>query len=212
MPNQRETLDRLIRERGDDYASLSRLLNRNAAYIQQFIKRGSPRKLDEDDRRTLSRYFGIDESVLGATAVAPVADTGLALVPRFKIGASAGPGSVVEDQHATGQIAFDPVWLRGMGLRAGNLSMIQVDGDSMRPALNDGDEILVDRNIRTDKLRNGIYVLRMDDTLIVKRIALTHNGNGISVRSDNKAYPSIEECDPSSISIVGRVVWVGRRL
>ena len=212
MTDQRETLDRLIRERGDDYASLSRLLNRNAAYIQQFIKRGSPRKLDEEDRRTLSRYFGIDESVLGATAVAPVAETGLALVPRYSLGASAGPGAHAEDEVAAGHIAFDPVWLRGKGVKAGYLSMIQVQGDSMQPTLANGDEILVDRSVKTDKLRNGIYVLRMDDTLIVKRIALTHNGNGISVRSDNKAFPSIDECDPSSIDMIGRVVWVGRAL
>ena len=44
----RAELDALIRARGDDYASLSRMLGRNAAYIQQFIKRGVPRKLDED--------------------------------------------------------------------------------------------------------------------------------------------------------------------
>ena len=56
----RANLDRLIRERGADFASLSRLLNRNAAYVQQYIRRKIPRKLDEDDRRTLAEYFGDD--------------------------------------------------------------------------------------------------------------------------------------------------------
>ena len=36
----RRTLDELIRNSGDDYASLSRLLGRNPTYIQQFISAG----------------------------------------------------------------------------------------------------------------------------------------------------------------------------
>ena len=38
----RAALARLIEERGADYAGLSRMLGRNPAYIQQFIKRGVP--------------------------------------------------------------------------------------------------------------------------------------------------------------------------
>ena len=47
----RATLDRLIADNGDDYAGLSKLLGRNAAYIQQFIKRGSPKRLPELEMR-----------------------------------------------------------------------------------------------------------------------------------------------------------------
>ena len=39
----RTALDRLIVERGENYADLSRLIGRNPAYIQQFIKRGTPK-------------------------------------------------------------------------------------------------------------------------------------------------------------------------
>ncbi|MGE4321779.1 MAG: hypothetical protein AB7E60_01965 [Sphingobium sp.] len=62
----RTMLDTLIRESGSNYSEVSRLLGRNAAYIQQFIKRGSPRKLEEEDRYVLARYFGVDENVLVA--------------------------------------------------------------------------------------------------------------------------------------------------
>ena len=61
-----QVLETLIVDRGEDFASLSRLLGRNAAYVQQFIKRGTPKKLAEDDRRTLARYFGVEETLLGA--------------------------------------------------------------------------------------------------------------------------------------------------
>ena len=65
----RAVLERLIRERREDYAGLSRLLGRNAAYMQQFIRRGTPKRLAEDDRRTLARYFGIEETLLGGPPV-----------------------------------------------------------------------------------------------------------------------------------------------
>ena len=52
------------------------------------------------------------------------------------------------------------------------LSIIRVDGDSMAPTLNAGDDILVDLGDCVDRLRDGIYVLRADDVLVVKRLAL----------------------------------------
>lgn len=61
----RSSLDKLIRARGEDYASISRLLGRNPAYIQQFIKRGTPRRLSEDDRQTLAAYFRVPEEQFG---------------------------------------------------------------------------------------------------------------------------------------------------
>src|SRR3546814_2493284 len=41
----RAALDRLLRDRRVDYAELSARIGRNPAYIQQYIKRGSPRRL-----------------------------------------------------------------------------------------------------------------------------------------------------------------------
>jgi phage repressor protein C with HTH and peptisase S24 domain len=48
--------------------------------------------------------------------------------------------------------------------------------------------------------------------LVVKRIALSPAGRRLSVLSDNPAYPSWPNCNPGAIDLVGRVVWVGRRL
>ena len=42
----------------------------------------------------------------------------------------------------------------------------------MAPTLNAGDDILVDLGDCAERLRDGIYVLRVDDALVVKRIAL----------------------------------------
>lgn len=213
----RRVLDRLIAERGDNYGAVSRLLGRNSAYIQQFIKRGSPRKLDEGDRSVLARYFGVDERILGApdqlhaTRLSPSMPPVIA-IPRLALGASAGAGSLDDDERASGAMAFDALWLRDLGVRGAGASIIRVDGESMAPTLSDGDEIMVDHDDRGDRLRDGIYVLRLDGVLMVKRVALGPRRGRFSVISDNAHYPDWMDIDPALVAIVGRVVWTGRRV
>jgi hypothetical protein len=207
----RTALARLIGERGEDYAGLSRLIGRNAAYIQQFIKRGTPRRLAEADRRILARYFGVDEALLGAPDTEP--GPGLRPVPRLDVDAAAGAGAFDGNESGGGHIAFDPAWLRRVARGAPDqLSIIRVAGDSMMPTLADGDDILVDRGDTAARLRDGIYVLRLEGALVVKRLALNPAARTLSIRSDNPAYPGWPDCDPAAVDIVGRVVWAGRRI
>jgi phage repressor protein C with HTH and peptisase S24 domain len=225
----RQFLARLIAESGENYGALSRLLGRNAAYIQQFIKRGTPRKLDEDDRRTLARYFGVDEVLLGASAPEPephlLSDNkqdsrifprfnDLALVPRLPVEASAGHGALAGSEEEVRAISFDRIWLKELGLSAENLSIIDVKGESMAPTLGNGDSIMVDRSDSAARLRDGIYVLRLDEALMVKRVALSprRGQGGLTISSDNPHYPSWQDVDPALVDIVGRVVWSCRRL
>ncbi len=208
----RAALQRLIEERREDYAGLSRLIGRNAAYIQQFVKRGTPKRLAEEDRRLLARYFGVPETMLGAPAAPPPANDAPVVVPQYDLGASAGPGALAEDERPRSHLAFDSKWLRRLAADPKQLSMIRVEGDSMLPTLSDGDEILVDRGDSARRLRDGIYVLRMEGALMVKRLALNPAARRLAVRSDNPAYPSWDDCDPADVDLVGRVVWVGRRL
>ena len=53
------------RKSGESLASLSSSLGKNPAYLQQFIRRGSPRKLPEDIRYNLAHLLGVDEASLG---------------------------------------------------------------------------------------------------------------------------------------------------
>ncbi len=210
----RSVLDRLIVERGEDYASLSRLIGRNPAYIQQFIKRGSPRRLDERDRAMLARYFRIEEALLGAPDVraAPLPVDALFAVPRLDVGASAGGGSLVEDDRAEALFAFDPRWLRRLTQNPQQLSLIRVEGDSMVPTLRDGDDIMVDSGDAADRLRDGIYVLRRDEMLLVKRLACALATGCVAIISDNPAYPTESSIPVAELDIVGRVLWTGRRV
>lgn len=212
MTPQREALARLIDEHGVDYAKLSRMLGRNPAYIQQFIKRGTPKRLDERDRARLAAFFGVSESVLGGPATAALPSE-LVTVPRLDVRASAGPGALGGSEATTGHIAFDRGWLRQMSsAKADDLSFIVVRGDSMSPTLVEGDDILVDQGDSAVRLRDGIYVLRKDDALLVKRLAINPSTRRVTIKSDNPSYEDWPDCDPATFDVIGRVIWAGRRV
>lgn len=206
----RDALERLIVTNGDDYAGLSKLAGRNAAYIQQYIKRGTPKRLPEVERGILARYFGVEATVLGGIS-APLVKAGLCLIPKLAVGASAGPGAINDAETLAGKIGFDEKWLRKHGLEPSKLSLIRVDGDSMTPTLNNGDDIMVDNKAAEIPLTDGVHVIRLDDVLMVKRLVKAPAGR-ISVLSDNPAYPDWPDVDGRAVSIIGRVVWAGRRL
>jgi phage repressor protein C with HTH and peptisase S24 domain len=207
----RQRLLALADERRVSLSQLSKLIGRNATYLQQFVRKGSPRKLEETDRRTLARFLGIDEAELGApedisfprSKAGPWSD-----IPRLALGASAGPGSVSAEELPVGALRFATRWLRGQGFEPAQLSAIAVTGDSMEPTLRDGDEILVQRSAYP--LRDGIHVVRVEDALLVKRLETGRPGV-FTLISDNPSYRPIE-LPRDKLAVIGRVVWKGGRL
>ena len=213
MNDPREILQRLCAERGEDFAGLSRMLGRNAAYIQQFVRRGIPKRLGEDERRKLARYFAIPEILLGGPVPEMVVADGLISVKRHPVMVSAGPGAIVTEELGKPYFAFDERWLKALTPSApSSLSIVRVEGDSMSPTLNPGDDILVDLDDSAARLRDGIYVLRIDDALVVKRLALNPIAKRVTVQSDNPAYSDWPDCNPDEIHCIGRVIWSGRRI
>ena len=222
----RKRLLALAAARGVSLAALSALIGRNGTYLQQFVRKGSTRKLEENDRRTLAEFFGVDEAELGAPARETVLTVGVpslagagagaptrasldwADIPRLPLGASAGPGTIAADLAPVDRLRFSARWLRQQGLEPGMLSVIEVEGDSMEPTLRDGDEILVDRAQRP--LRSGLHVIRMEDVLLVKRLEPGPAGT-LRVISDNPAYARMER-PMADVSVLGRVVWKGGRI
>lgn len=198
----RAALAALAAERGASLAALSRLIGRNAAYLQQFVQRGSPRCLAEADRRLIAAYLGVDEARLGGVDRPPL----LVRVPRIDAAVSAGPGALVDEDRAAGGEAVDPALLRRLGVRAENLSIVTARGESMLPTIADGDELLVDR-ADCALGSGGLFVARIDGALVVKRFE--QRPQGIAVISDNPAYPPLTGAAPI---IVGRVIRLTRRL
>lgn len=218
MSNPRDRLLELARRQGVSLASLSEMIGRNPTYLQQFIRKGSPRKLEEQDRRVLAGFFGVDEAELGGGPVVEEKSYAPRLrlpldgiwvdVPRLALAASAGPGATVAEEEPFDAFRFSRRWLREQGLDGAMLSAIAVEGDSMEPLLRAGDEVLVDR--RPQPFRDGIHVVRLGETLLVKRVA-AQGGGRFSLLSQNLAYPP-QEVSADEIEIIGRVVWKSGRI
>jgi phage repressor protein C with HTH and peptisase S24 domain len=175
------------------------------------------RKITVDWIDRLSGPLGIkpDEflQAAGAQAVSTVHKVegiDYARLPAFDIRASAGYGSIVEEGDPIGWRLFDLSWLKSVTpSKLDMLAVIQVAGDSMTDTLANGDQVLVDFGRKT-LAQPGIFVLRLDGELIVKRVQKSFQTGAVTLISDNARYPQEVIDAPDRLDVIGRVVWIGR--
>lgn len=137
---------------------------------------------------------------------------GYAYLPLYDVEAAVGQGTVVDAENISARLAFKPDWLRSItNAPTEALGLITVFGDSMVPTLINGDTILVDFTV-TQLNHDGIYMLRRDGMVEVKRVSINPASGGLTIASDNEAYETWRDIQPSAIEIAGRVIWLGRRV
>ena len=84
-----------------------------------------------------------------------------------------------------------------------NIEAINVSGDSMEPTFSYNDIVFINRS-KTDLNRGGIFTIRTDAGLFIKRIQTRIDGK-IDIISDNSVY-STQTFDPREVEVLGRVV------
>lgn len=134
-------------------------------------------------------------------------------VPRYNLQAAAGHGASSDGEKPLFSMAFRKYWIENY-LRANpaDLSVISVKGDSMEGVLNNRDVILL--NLADTHASSGLYVLRVDGDLVVKRVQRLP-GAKLHVISANEAYKAFEidlNNPPADFAVIGRVVWFGRQI
>ena len=133
------------------------------------------------------------------------------LIPVYDVQASAGFGSLVDYEEQTHSLAFPPDYLKRLTAgSAKDLVIISTKGDSMEPTLLDDDIVLVDMS-KTHMGYEGMFVLRHNDTLLVKRAGMAAQDGFVNLISDNKAYPPIL-AQLKDLTVVGKVLWYGRKV
>ena len=126
-------------------------------------------------------------------------------VPRYSsdsVRLAAGIDSVVDQEDLAGHVAFRKTWLGSNGLRAKNLSLVDVMGDSMEPKLLDGDSVLVNHASR-DPIEGRVFAISTGDGPLVKR--LRQEGGRWWAHSDNPNYKPRTLGEDAGV--IGRVVW-----
>lgn len=197
----------------------------NETYLQQFIRKGSPKNLPEDLRHKLSKASGIPEHMLRGSNVRKLAPIKRPPVLKVNIqefrfiggfdqAASAGTGAFVNNNTAVPMhfLAFRRDWLRNISNASDDdLFVLFVDGGSMEPTIHNGDSILVDKTQRNPR-KDGIYVFMWDGLINVKRLTADPRTKTISISSDNPAHRSYDGAKPEDIEVIGRVIWIGRKV
>ena len=195
----------------------SRALGRNDAYLQQYLYRGSPRRLPEDVRLRLADLTGertesfLDpqlRSLHGSAAPSRLP------VPLLDVSAAAGGGRIGNDTAGDDTaLAFPPMLLRRItSAPTSSLRLITISGDSMAPTLEDGDMVMVDTG-RTSPSPPGIFILDDGVGLVAKRVDAVPNSfpQQLRLSSDNPAYSNYQR-RIDEVRILGRVVWFARSL
>ena len=225
----------LVQARGTDLKKASLALGKNAAYVHQFIYRGTPKILPEDVREALAHYLGVDDSELRHADLPPRkprTDTlpqavdsprrpprakgteGFSAVSEIDVRASAGPGAIndgLEESKAT-WLFPDSIIRHEFRARAEDLHIVTIDGDSMEPLLSSGDRILIDTSQRVP-VPPGIFVIWDGMGIVAKRIEHVPHSEPpkIVIKSINPEYQTYER-DGEEVNIIGRVIWAAKRL
>lgn len=224
---------KLLQDKGSDLKKASLAVGKNAAYVHQYVYRGTPKVLPEDVRLALATHLEVDESELRhseASARRPYAETeppgteprrkrgqeveGFSAVKEIDVRASAGPGAINDGfEEAKGTWLFpDPVIRHEFRARATDLHIVTIDGDSMEPLLSSGDRILIDTSQRVP-VPPGIFVIWDGMGIVAKRVEHVPHSEPpkIVIKSVNPEYQTYER-DADEVNIIGRVIWAAKRL
>ena len=116
--------------------------------------------------------------------------------------ASAGNGYINLDQ----EIYYFPI-------KKGDFSdrsfLVEINGNSMEPTLEDGDYALVDPD-NIDYVKNKIYVVTYNDESFIKRMVVDTKSKIVMLKSDNPEYEDIliTKDMQAYLKIEGRVIQV----
>jgi len=192
--------DGIIELSDKEYALIAKELGKPASYIKYGADRLSSEKtvalLDKLHRRKI-----IPEGL-----IACLENKTKKLIPIFEnIEASAGDGTIIEEEIATDHILIETEWLQTIVHHVPkDMAIIKVKGDSMLPTLSPGDMILVDRKpVERNQLNDGVYIINRNGSTHVKR--LQNIEDGIRIISDNQAYQA--ETVTDRLIVCGRVIW-----
>ncbi|OHT19936.1 S24 family peptidase [Edaphosphingomonas haloaromaticamans] len=139
------------------------------------------------------------------------ASDGAVALKQIDLSFSMGPGSNIDDYVEEGTLDFDANLLRSITRSpAERLYVAKGDGDSMFPTLINDDMVIFDTLQRQLNLQDRIWACSIHGAGAIKRLRSVGKGR-VLVISDNPAVDN-QEVQAEDLFIVGRVIWVGRRM
>lgn len=212
----REQVMRRLEETGMKVAELARQAGVSKGAIYKLLQRPGA-STSAENARAIADALGlgvprvaIDASTTGTTGtIGPsedLEDEALALVPVYDVDASAGTGLIAPEHEAVAyRLELPMSYLASLtDSHPRHLQVIGVKGISMLPTLKPGDLVMIDR-AKTSLSYDGLFVVDIDDAILVKRIGRSSHPGHVMVISDNKDQPSFERAI-KDIRVLGKVI------
>ncbi len=195
-----------LRKTGTRQAELAEKTGISQPHISQMAS--GQKNINAEFLERICEAFGI--SLPDFFACESAEEPEIVFVPLVRARPRAGTGGLETDGDEAGRYAFHASFLERKRGSVLTMRLFVVEGDSMEPTLKSGDMIMVNTSDEARHVITGnIYLLRMGDELMVKRLE-TRLGGVLLVRSDNPAYEDIpvqkDEVD-GEVEVFGRMVW-----
>lgn len=164
----------------------------------------------------LEFYIGPPRDTDPASAPPSANPDDFAKIPLHAALLAAGDGRENGTEEIVEYLAFRRDWLRRVGVAPGNAALARVDGESMQPSIWHGDMVMIDHSrrevpVRTrtteSRHRSPVYALIEDGKARVKRIERPLTDQLVLI-SDNPDF-SPQYVHPSTVTVIGKVVWWG---
>lgn len=208
----------LMDRQGAKAAPLAKRAGMGISAIRDMFRKGVSPKVSTAIAVAAALGTTIDGVILAGSGLTPEGpidqgpSDGDDLIPVFDIAASAGHGTVVDYEAIAYSMAFPQGYLQHITKSdPKNLQIISVKGDSMHPTLHDDDLVMLDRS-KTSLNYDGLFVLLYGDALHVKRISRAPTQGRIVIISDNRSIYPPQEYAAEDVSVVGKVIWYGRKV
>jgi len=160
----------------------------------------------------LSRKYGVNADWLatGSGSMTTTDDTShlqssgiVHILPRLT-----SDGAPVLKPESQIRDSFPDIWLDPHS-KSSHLAMMTMVGTCMEPEIKAGDRLLIDLDAR-ESYSDCIYAVGIDQHILIRR--MEKMPGQVVLRCDNPhaADMVLSENDEASVSIVGRIIWVGR--
>lgn len=135
-------------------------------------------------------------------------------IPEFTVQSAAKAGCLTNQKLKTGIFTVSSDLGRNLNLDMEQTAIIFCPDESMLPTINDGDRVLVDTQPQRDPVKDGIYVIQIDDMAYIKRIKWNILKQSYQVISDNLEHETFEMADNNleRLKIIGRAAMVMKSL
>ena len=211
----RKRLEKYILDSNHTFREVSLKIGRKDSYIQQYVKYGFPKRLNEVDRKKVCQLLNISEKELIDDELL---QSGAALPPLFEnddlTGSAADfvaidicaarPGTELRD-NVVGRMVLNFAefgsWCAGNPF---SLRFIRLDGDYMEPTLPNGSLVMFDSGV-CDYSGDGIYVIETGGDVQIKRLQKTA-ADTYALKVDSPRYQDLYH-KKNNVKILGRAVF-----